>query len=88
MFGCHEKYHFPENDFQLTTIFTFDPEIIYSPHFHFKSLPGLAKRRERERKNRKHNTRARERTNERDQKMVPDQDRDRRRDLVKRRSQR
>ena len=49
MFGCHGKYHFPENDFQLTTIFTFDPEIIYSPHFHFKSLPERERERERER---------------------------------------
>ena len=47
MFGCHGKYYFPENDFRLTNIFTFDPEIIFSPHFHFKAF--LEKERERER---------------------------------------
>ena len=50
MFGCHGKYHFPENDFRLTNIFTFDPEIIFSPHFHFKSLPEKERERERERR--------------------------------------
>ena len=60
VFGCHGKHYFPGNDFRLTTNFTFDPEMNFSLHFHFNSLPGLAKRRERERKNRKHNTRARE----------------------------
>ena len=52
MFGCHRKYHFPENDFWLTNIFTFDPEIIFSPHFHFKSLPEKGRERERERERR------------------------------------
>ena len=47
MFGCHGKYHFPENDFRLTNIFTFDPEIIFSPHFHFKSLPEREREREK-----------------------------------------
>jgi len=28
-----------ENDFRLTNIFTFDPEMIFHPHFHFKSFP-------------------------------------------------
>lgn len=52
-----------ENDFLLTEIFPFDPEMILHSHFHFKSFPGHAKHRESERKNAKHNTqRARERT--------------------------
>ena len=63
MFGCHGKYHFPENDFQLITIFTFDPEIIYSPHFHFKSLPE--RERERERREERAQIRERERATER-----------------------
>ena len=32
------KFHFPENGFLLTEIFTFDPEMILHPHFHFKSF--------------------------------------------------
>ena len=52
-----------ENDFLLTEIFPFDPEMILHLHFHFKSFPGHTKHRESERKNAKHNTqRARERT--------------------------
>ena len=53
MFGCHRKWYFPENDFRLTNIFTFDPEMIFSPHFHFKAFPekererGRARARER-----------------------------------------
>ena len=35
-----------ENDFRLTNIFTFDPEMIFFPHFHFKAFPE--KERERE----------------------------------------
>ena len=50
MFGCHGKYYFLENDFQLTNFFTFDPEISYSPHFHFKCLPEKEREREREEK--------------------------------------
>ena len=49
MFGCHRKWYFPENDFQLTNIFTFDPEMIFSPHFHFKAFPEKERERERER---------------------------------------
>ena len=37
-----------ENDFRLTNIFTFDPEIIFSPHFHFKAFPEKERERERE----------------------------------------
>ena len=47
MFGCHGKHYFPENDFRLTANFPFDPEIIYSPHFHFKLLPEKERERER-----------------------------------------
>ena len=53
MFGCHRKWYFPENDFRLTNIFTFDPEMIFSSHFHFKAFPekererGRARARER-----------------------------------------
>ena len=36
-----------ENDFRLTNIFTFDPKMIFFPHFHFKAFPE--KKRERER---------------------------------------
>ena len=46
MFGYHGKWYFSENDFRLTNIFTFDPEMIFHPHFHFKSFPE--KERERE----------------------------------------
>ena len=59
-FGCQGKRYFPENEFQLTKNFPFDPEMNYSLHFHFNSFPGLANRRERERKSSKHNTRGRE----------------------------
>ena len=45
-FGCHGKHYFPENDFWLTTNFTFDPEINFSPHFHFNSLPERERERE------------------------------------------
>ena len=38
-----------ENDFRLTNIFTFDPEMIFSPHFHFKLFPEIERERERER---------------------------------------
>ena len=47
-FGCHGKHYFPENDFRLTTNFTFDPEMNFSPHFHFNSLPEKERERERE----------------------------------------
>ena len=46
MFDSNGKFHFPENGFLLTEIFTFDPEMILHPHFHFKSFPE--KKRERE----------------------------------------
>ena len=36
-----------ENDFRLTNIFTFDPEMIFSPHFHFKVFPEKERERER-----------------------------------------
>ena len=63
MFGCHGKYHFPENDFRLTNIFTFDPEMIFRPHFHFKSFPEKERERrespdQRERKRRESPDRA------------------------------
>ena len=38
-----------ENDFRLTSIFTFDPEMIFSPHFHFKAFPEKERERERAR---------------------------------------
>ena len=38
-----------ENDFRLTNIFTFDPEMIFSPHFHFKSFSEKERERERAR---------------------------------------
>ena len=41
-----------ENDFRLTNIFTFDPKIIFSPNFHFKSLPEKEREREREKEER------------------------------------
>ena len=47
-FGCHGKHYFPGNDFRLTTNFTFDPEMNFSPHFHFNSLPERERERERE----------------------------------------
>ena len=47
MFGCHGKWYFPENDFRLTNIFTFDPEMIFHPHFHFKSFPEKERKREK-----------------------------------------
>ena len=62
-FGCQGKRYFPEMQLQLTKIFPFDPEMNYCLHFHFNSFPGLANRRERERKSSKHNTREEERTN-------------------------
>ena len=49
MFGCHGKHYFPENDFRLTTNFTFEPEMNFSPHFHFNSLPEKERERERAR---------------------------------------
>ena len=49
MFGSNGKFHFPENGFLLTEIFTFDPEMILHPHFHFKSFPEKERERERER---------------------------------------
>ena len=50
MFGCHGKWYFPENDFWLTNIFTFDPEMIFHPHFHFKSFAEKEREREREKR--------------------------------------
>ena len=47
MFGCHRKWYFPENDFRLTNIFTFDPEMIFHPYFHFKSFPEKERKREK-----------------------------------------
>ena len=38
-----------ENDFRLTNIFTLDPEMIFSPHFHFKAFLERERERERER---------------------------------------
>ena len=52
MFGCHGKWYFPENDFRLTNIFTFDPKMILHPHFPFKSFPEKEREREREREKR------------------------------------
>ena len=49
MFGYHGKHYFPENDFRLTTNFIFDPEMNFSPHFHFNLLPEKERERERER---------------------------------------
>ena len=48
MFGSDGKFHFPENSFLLTEIFTFDPEMIFHPHFHFNSFPEKERERERE----------------------------------------
>ena len=47
MFGCNEKFHFPEIHFLLTNIYSFDPEIILHSYFQFKSFSE--KKRERER---------------------------------------
>ena len=44
-----ENIIFRKNDFRLTTNFTFDPEMNFSPHFHFNSLPEKERERERER---------------------------------------
>ena len=52
MFGYHGKWYFSENDFRLTNIFTFDPEMIFHPHFHFKSFLEREREREREREKR------------------------------------
>ena len=47
VFGNDGKFHFPENSFLLTEIFTFDPEMIFYPHFHFKSFPKREREKER-----------------------------------------
>ena len=47
MFDSNGKFHFPENGFLLTEIFTFDPEMILHPHFHFKSFPEKEREREK-----------------------------------------
>ena len=47
VFGSNGKFHFPENCFLSTEIFTFDPEMILHPHFHFKSFPERERERER-----------------------------------------
>ena len=75
-FGCHGKHYFPENDFRLTTNFTFDPEMNFSPHFHFNSLPEKEREREIER------ARAceRRRSSPRSRAPAPVRRRDRRRD--------
>ena len=50
MFGCNEKYSFPEIVFLLTRIYAFDLEMNLRSHFHFNSFPE--RERERERKER------------------------------------
>ena len=59
MFGCHGKWYFPENDFRLTNIFTFDRND-FLPSFSLQSIFG---KRERERER----ARARERGEETEQ---------------------
>ena len=50
MFGCNGKFHFSENHFLLTNIYSFDPEIILHSYFQFKSFPERERERERERR--------------------------------------
>ena len=46
----------------MTNIFTFDPEMIFSPHFHFKAFPEKERERERERESVRARERRRNRT--------------------------
>ena len=50
MFGCNGKFHFSENHFLLTNIYSFDPEIILHSYFQFKSFPEREREREREKR--------------------------------------
>ena len=52
MFGCNGKFYFPEIHFQLTKIYSFDPELILHSYFRFKSFPEKEREREREREKR------------------------------------
>ena len=52
MFGCNGKFYFPEIHFQLTKIYSFDPELILHFYFRFKSFPEKERVRERERERR------------------------------------
>ena len=49
MFGCNGNFYFPEIHFQLTKIYSFDPELILHFYFRFKSFPEKERVRERER---------------------------------------
>ena len=50
MFGCNGKFYFPEIHFQLTKIYSFDPELILHSYFRFKSFPEKERVREREKR--------------------------------------
>ena len=50
MFGCNGKFYFPEIHFQLTNIYSFDPELILHSYFRFKSFPEKERVREREKR--------------------------------------
>ena len=52
MFGCNGNFYFPEIHFQLTKIYSFDPELILHSYFRFKSFPEKERVREREREER------------------------------------
>ena len=52
MFGWNGKFYFPEIHFQLTNIYSFDPELILHSYFRFKSFPEKERERERKRKER------------------------------------
>ena len=49
MFGCNGNFYFPEIHFQLTNIYSFDPDCILHSYFQFKSFSEKERERERER---------------------------------------
>ena len=62
VFGNNSKFYFLKNGFLLIEIFTFDPEMILHPHFHFKSFSEKYREREgRESPDRRERERERER---------------------------
>ena len=97
-FGCHGKHYFPENDFRLTTNFPFDHGNPFLPSF---SLQFTSRKREREREKREprsererddRTARTSGAVHDHDRRssgaidaIAPNRDRDRRRDLAKRR---
>ena len=58
MFGCNGNFYFPEIHFQLTKIYSFDPELILHFYFRFKSFPEKERVREREREREKREPRS------------------------------